>query len=69
MAWAQLQHYRLPSYSNVHGQALEASPSADAYEHRAHAYIKLEKYIEAVQDATKAIELDSKNAKAHLRKG
>eukprot|EP00878_Enallax_costatus_P027521 GHUV01029643.1.p1 GENE.GHUV01029643.1~~GHUV01029643.1.p1 ORF type:complete len:169 (+),score=22.79 GHUV01029643.1:128-634(+) len=50
-------------------KALDVSPSADAYEHRAHAYIKLEKYIEAVQDATKAIELDGKNAKAHLRKG
>jgi hypothetical protein len=48
---------------------LEAVPSADAYEARANANIKLERYMDAVQDATKALELDGQNAKAYLRKG
>jgi Flp pilus assembly protein TadD len=50
-------------------QALEVEPSAAVYEARANANIELEKYMEAVQDASKAIELDSSNAKAYLRKG
>ncbi|KAF6262019.1 hypothetical protein COO60DRAFT_1699571 [Scenedesmus sp. NREL 46B-D3] len=50
-------------------QALEVEPSAAVYEARANAKIELEKYMEAVQDASKAIELDSNYAKAYLRKG
>jgi Flp pilus assembly protein TadD len=50
-------------------QALELGPSAAVYEARANANIELERFMEAVQDASKAIELDSSNAKAYLRKG
>ena len=51
-------------------QALKADPgSARIYESRAHAQLKLESYIEANADATKAIELDPALAKAYLRKG
>eukprot|EP00775_Hariotina_reticulata_P008293 gene8293-8479_t len=52
-----------------YSRALEAAPSADAYEARANANIKVERYMDAVQDATKALELDGQNAKAYLRKG
>ena len=50
-------------------QALGLEPSSSTYEARANAYIKLEKYIEAADDANKAIALDKNNAKAYLRKG
>jgi hypothetical protein len=50
-------------------QALELEPSSAVYEARSNANIELEKFMEAVQDASKAIELDSRNAKAYLRKG
>lgn len=50
-------------------QALELEPSSAVYEARSNANIELEKFMEAVQDASKAIELDSSNAKAFLRKG
>ncbi len=51
-------------------QALDQSPSsAPVYEARANAHLKLENYIEAVEDASKAIELDPSGWKAHLRKG
>lgn len=56
----------------MHGeclQALELEPSSAVYEARSNANIELEKFMEAVQDASKAIELDSSNAKAFLRKG
>jgi Flp pilus assembly protein TadD len=46
----------------------EYSPSG-VYEARAYAHIKLQQWMEAVQDASKAVELDSNNAKAYLRKG
>jgi len=44
------------------------SPSG-VYEARSYAHIKLQDWMEAVQDATKAVELDPNNAKAYLRKG
>lgn len=44
------------------------SPSG-VYEARAYAHIKLQQWMEAVQDASKAIELDPSNIKAYLRKG
>ena len=51
-------------------QALEAAPSnANIWESRAHAHIKAEDYLEAANDAAKAIELDPGMAKAHLRRG
>lgn len=51
-------------------QALKADPSsAKVYESRAHAHLKLEQYMEAAEDASKAIELDGGLAKAYLRKG
>lgn len=46
----------------------EYSPSG-VYEARAYAHIKLQQWMEAVQDASKAIELDPSNVKAYLRKG
>lgn len=60
---------------SVQPQALEAggnlgdyTPSG-IYEARAYAHIKLQQWMEAVQDASKAVELDANNAKAYLRKG
>jgi suppressor of G2 allele of SKP1 len=43
--------------------------SSGIYEARAYAHIKLQQWMEAVQDASKAVELDPNNAKAYLRKG
>ncbi len=42
---------------------------ADLYVSRAQAQIKLENFMDAVDDANKALELNPKLAKAHLRKG
>lgn len=51
-------------------QAIEIDVSdAELYAGRAQALIREERYVEAVQDAGKATELDPKLAKAHLRKG
>lgn len=51
-------------------QALAISPDdADLYASRAQSYIKEERFLEAVQDASKAAELSPQLAKAHLRKG
>ncbi len=55
---------------HMHVQALGLSPSsANIYDSRAHAHLKLENCIEAVEDASKAIELDPTLSKAYLRKG
>ena len=51
-------------------QAIEIDPrDAELYAGRAQALIREERYVEAVQDAGKATELDPNLAKAHLRKG
>jgi suppressor of G2 allele of SKP1 len=51
-------------------QAIQQSPeSADLYQARAHAHIKAEEYLEAANDASKAIELDPTSVKAFLRRG
>ncbi len=51
-------------------QALEVAPlDASAYGARAHAQLKLDNFLEAVEDASKAIELDPKMARAYLHKG
>jgi tetratricopeptide (TPR) repeat protein len=55
--------------ASSYSAALAAAPSSVAHEARAHALIKLGKYVEAAEDASKAIALDGGNAKAHLRKG
>lgn len=52
-----------------YGKEIQENPSAVAYEARANAHIKLEKHVEAAEDASKAIALDPSNAKAYLRKG
>jgi len=50
--------------------AIEETPDrSDYYTKRAACYLKLNKHINALQDANKAIELDPKNSNAHLRKG
>jgi tetratricopeptide (TPR) repeat protein len=50
-------------------QAIQEAPSAKAYEARAKAHIQLENYVEAAEDAGKAIELDPSFAAGYLRKG
>jgi tetratricopeptide (TPR) repeat protein len=51
-------------------QAIETQASnASTYAARAQAYIKLEKWLLAIQDANKAVELNPKLAKAHQRRG
>eukprot|EP00798_Chlamydomonas_sp_ICE-L_P001463 gene1463-32840_t len=54
---------------DLYTQALNLSPQACIYESRANAHIKLEQYLDAAEDASKAIELDPSLAKAYLRKG
>lgn len=51
-------------------QALAADPqSAELYANRAQTRLKLENYLEAVEDASKALDLNPRLSKAHLRKG
>lgn len=51
-------------------QALKLEPqSAKLYSARANAQLKLEQYLEAAQDAGKAIDLDPSLASAYVRKG
>ena len=51
-------------------QAIAIAPTdPELYAARAQALIKEEKFVEAVQDASKAAELSPSLAKAHLRKG
>ncbi|EIE25539.1 SGS-domain-containing protein [Coccomyxa subellipsoidea C-169] len=54
----------------LYTKAISLSPNdADLYASRAQSYIKEERFLEAVQDASKAAELSPKLGKAHLRKG
>ena len=53
----------------LYTQAIDESPSSDAYSSRASVHLKMENYTEAVADATMAIKLQPTNSKAHLRKG
>ncbi|KAK9909046.1 hypothetical protein WJX75_006454 [Coccomyxa subellipsoidea] len=54
----------------LYSNAIALSPNdANLYASRAQSYIKEERFLEAVQDASKAAELSPKLAKAHLRKG
>lgn len=48
---------------------MNPSSPARIYESRSNAYLKLEQYMEAVEDASKALELDPSLPKAYLRKG
>ena len=49
--------------------ALDACPTAIIYSNRAMAYIKMENYGLAIQDAREAISLDPKYIKAYYRRG
>ncbi|XP_052792667.1 protein SGT1 homolog [Mya arenaria] len=54
----------------LYTQALEHEQNRDdIYSNRAQAYLKLERYKEAVEDAIDAINLNQDNVKAHHRKG
>ena len=51
-------------------QALQASPNcASIYEARSLAALKAEDYMQSLNDAAKAIQLDPTMAKAYLRQG
>lgn len=51
-------------------QALAAEPqNAELYANRAQTRLKLENFLEAVEDASKALDLNPRLSKAHLRKG
>lgn len=53
-----------------YSEAIVADNQKDEYYvNRSHAFIKLEKFSEALSDAEKAIELNPSSAKANLRKG
>ncbi|KAK1421432.1 hypothetical protein QVD17_23765 [Tagetes erecta] len=55
---------------DLYSQAISIDPNKpDFFSDRAQANIKLKNFTEAVADANKAIELDSSNPKAYLRKG
>lgn len=54
----------------LYKQAIDASPDDPSlYSQRAQTHIKLENYLEAAEDAGKAIELDPKTGRHHHRKG
>ncbi|KAG1678263.1 hypothetical protein FOA52_013884 [Chlamydomonas sp. UWO 241] len=55
----------------LYTQALSSAPSnaSAIYESRAHAHIKAGAFLDAANDASKAIELDPSNTKAYLRRG
>ena len=54
----------------MYTEAISADNSKDNYYvSRAQAYIKQEKYEDALSDATKALDLNSENSKAYLRQG
>ncbi|DBA95298.1 hypothetical protein WJX82_009900 [Trebouxia sp. C0006] len=54
----------------LYKQAIDASPNDPSlYSQRAQTLIKLENYLEAAEDAGKAIELDPKTGRHHHRKG
>lgn len=51
-------------------QAIEANPrDAALYTSRAQAHIQLENWLDAAEDASQALTLDPRLAKAHFRKG
>ena len=51
-------------------QALAADPqNAELYANRAQTLLKMENFLEAVEDASKALDLNPRLSKAHLRKG
>ena len=51
-------------------QALQSSPAnAQIFESRAHAHLKAEDWMQALNDAAKAIELEPTMAKAYIRQG
>jgi len=54
---------------SLYTEAIEAQPCADAFLNRAHAHLKLEHFVDAVADATKACEMDPTSSKASLRLG
>ncbi|KAI3720729.1 hypothetical protein L2E82_31722 [Cichorium intybus] len=55
---------------DLYSQAIIIDPkNSELFSDRSQANIKLKNFTEAVADANKAIELDSSNAKAYLRKG
>lgn len=64
MLWASLCTQALAA-----GGSLGDYTPAGVYEARAYAHIKLQQWMEAVQDASKAVDLDPTNSKAYLRKG
>lgn len=49
-------------------KAIQEGVGANGYAARAQAQLRLGRYLEAAEDAGKAIELDDKMAKAYLRK-
>ncbi|CAH1438984.1 unnamed protein product [Lactuca virosa] len=54
----------------LYSQAILIDPkNSELFSDRSQANIKLKNFTEAVADANKAIELDSSNPKAYLRKG
>lgn len=61
----ELYEKALESYS----KAISTGAGANGYAARAQTQLRLGNYMEAAQDAGKAIELDAKMSKAHYRKG
>ncbi|XP_077869961.1 protein SGT1 homolog isoform X2 [Saccoglossus kowalevskii] len=53
----------------LYTEAIEQDDQPDYFIKRAQAYIKLEQYSEAINDAQKAIDKEPRNSKAYLRKG
>jgi len=61
--------HRFQAACEVYSKAIDINPTAILYSNRAFAQIKLENYGSAVEDATKAIELDPTYVKAYYRRG
>jgi len=54
---------------DLYSQAIEHDPQPNYYLNRAVCYIKMEKYLDALPDCTKCLELDPKHHKGWFRKG
>lgn len=61
--------HKFQSAIEAYGKAIEIAPTAILYSNRAFAHIKLENYGLAIEDATRAIELDPSYVKAYYRRG
>ncbi|UIZ26354.1 hypothetical protein KXD40_001835 [Peronospora effusa] len=64
-----LAHFKFLMAVELYTKAIELAPSAIFYANRAAAHVKSENYGSAIDDASSAIDLDSRYVKAYYRRG